>query len=177
MSHTISIRLGTAIAVLSLGACGDSATPTRPAVTTSGGAPQFTLGSGITTTTLVRANAGPFHIQSKYEGFNVELKTHDDADVVVASLSAAPGGNSGWHSHPGPIFVSVKSGALTTYDADDPECRGRTYVAGTVFIETGGHTHYARNETSGTTEWVSTYIVKKGGATRVEEPAPGNCPF
>lgn len=170
------LGLGSAVGAFVL-ACADSATPTRPALTGSAGAPQATVGSGITSTSLVRANSGPFHLQARSDDFRIEMKTHDDADVVVVSQSAAPGGYSGWHSHPGVAFVSIKSGALTTYDADDPECRGTVRPAGTAFVESAGHNHYARNETDGTTTWVTTYIVAKGGPTRMDEPAAATCPF
>lgn len=171
--------LATALVVgtIALGGCSDSARPTGTASATDPTGPSFTAGAGIASTTLARANAGSFHVQSKYAGFDVELKTHDNADVVVASLSSPPGGYSGWHSHPGPALVTIKAGALTIYSADDPTCSPKVYPAGSVLIEVGGHVHFARNEGSETAEWVTTYIVPAGGATRVDAPAPGNCPF
>lgn len=177
MRHFNTLRLGAVVALSAFSACGDSTTATQRPLESIRGEPQSTLASGITSTQLVRANAGSLHIQSKYQGFKAELKLQDDADVVVATLVATPGGKSGWHSHPGITMVSIRSGALTTYDASDSQCQGVTYGAGSVFIEEGGHVHYARNETSGNTEWVTTYIVPKGGPVRVDEPNPGNCPF
>lgn len=159
-------------------ACGDSAESLGPsAVTRSVIRPSFTVGAGIVSTTLARGNAGPFHVQSNYQGFNVQMKTHDNADVAVASLIAPPGGFSGWHSHPGPAIVTIKAGALTIYDAHDKTCTGKVHSAGSVFIETGGHVHMARNEGAVTAEWVTTYLVPAGGPTRIDEPASGNCPF
>ena len=60
----------------------------------------------------------------------------------------APGGSFGWHSHPGPNTVVVKSGALTLYDGDDPSCTPEVIQAGSGFVDDGGHLHLVRNEGS-----------------------------
>jgi hypothetical protein len=57
----------------------------------------------------------------------VRLIAVDPSDVYVAKNTVDPGADSGWHSHPGPSLVIVKSGAATVYDADDPSCTGVTY--------------------------------------------------
>src|SRR5688500_3675778 len=44
-------------------------------------------------------------------------------DLHVLSNTIAPGGSFGWHSHPGPSFVIVKSGTATVYLGADPTCR------------------------------------------------------
>ena len=92
----------------------------------------------------------------------------------------APGGSTGWHSHPGPVVVLIKSGALTFYDNEDPSCTGRTYVAGQAFIDSGqGHVHIARNEsTSQNLElWATYFDVPPGGAFRIDVSNPGICSF
>lgn len=175
MSRPMLLAVGIALTPAVLSGCEGRNEAVSPSA--SPDLPSFTVGANLTSATLARANAGPFHVQSKYAGFDVELKTHDNADVVVASLSAAPGGYSGWHSHPGPVIVTIKTGSLTVYDADDPDCAGTVHAAGTVFLERGGDVHFARNESGVTAEWVSTYIIPAGGATRIDAPAPGNCPF
>ena len=46
-----------------------------------------------------------------------------------------PGGSTGWHIHPGPALVTVKTGQLTLHRAKG--CRTRTFGAGQTFLEFG----------------------------------------
>ena len=89
-----------------------------------------------------------------------------------------PGGTSGWHTHPGPSIVVVKSGTATLYDGDDPTCTPQVYEAGSVFLDRGGgHTHLLRNENSVNLETVAFQIVPAGSTRRIDAPSPGFCGF
>ena len=108
------------------------------------------------------------------------IRVLDTREMVVQQIVLSPGGQTGWHSHPGPVIVLVKAGALTLYAGDDPECGARTYTAGQSFIDSGqGHVHYARNESASadTDLWAVYFDVPPGGAFRIDAPAPGNCSF
>ncbi len=99
-------------------------------------------------------------------------------ETVMQQVVIAPGGFTGWHSHPGPVIVLVKSGQLSFYDGEDPSCTVRTYSAGQAFIDRGqGHVHIGRNESpSENLELWSTYLdVPPGEAFRIDAPNPGNC--
>ena len=100
-------------------------------------------------------------------------------DTVVLTTTIAPGGSTGWHSHPGPAFIVVTQGTITLYDGNDPTCTPHRYGPGTGFFDPGfGHVHLARNEgTTPVTEVVTYLNVPPGGSPRIDEPAPGNCPF
>ena len=139
--------------------------------------PRFTAGVGFTSTPVGRGNLGEFHVQSKNDGYDVELKSHDNTDIAVANITVVPGGTSGWHSHPGPVLVVVKTGALTFYRADDPSCSPTLRPAGTSFIEEGGVVHIARNEGAVDATTVATYFLPAAAAQRIDEAAPGNCAF
>jgi quercetin dioxygenase-like cupin family protein len=130
-------------------ACRDTTTPTESAkaVTTEASS---TMGVGFTSTLIARGTVGAFHIQSKEAGFDVELKAHDNTDIAVANIGVTPGGSSGWHYHPGPVLVVVKSGTITFYSSDDPACSPKVHPAGTSFIEEGGVVGNARNEGAAT---------------------------
>ena len=157
-------------------ACKDTTTPKQ--LSTAGIAePRFTLASGFVGTPNGRGNLGTFHIKSKADGYDVQLKSHDNTDIVVTDIVVAPGGHSGWHTHPGPTLVVVKTGAITFYHGDDRTCTGTRYAAGTAFIEAGGTLGIARNEEPGQTTIVATFFVPKGGAARIDAAAPGNCAF
>ncbi|HSI81688.1 MAG TPA: hypothetical protein VK919_13655 [Solirubrobacterales bacterium] len=100
-------------------------------------------------------------------------------EVVFQQIVIEPGGHTGWHSHPGPVVVVVKSGALTYVPAEDRSCQGRTYVAGEAFVDPGqGHVHIARNLSGEDLElWATYFDVPPGGAFRLDRPDPGRCPF
>ena len=125
----------------------------------------------------VREYIGPFF----RPGFGEEVINVDNAkETVFQQVVIAPGGFTGWHSHPGPVIVLVKSGQLSFYDGEDPSCTVRTYSAGQAFIDRGqGHVHIGRNESpSENLELWSTYLdVPPGEAFRIDAPDPGNCSF
>ncbi|HET9484701.1 MAG TPA: cupin domain-containing protein [Xanthomonadales bacterium] len=108
--------------------------------------------------------------------------THDESgtdveDIVVIEFTIAPGGYFGWHKHGGPVWVVVKQGTLTLYDADDETCTGTAYIAGSAFLDSGDHVHNARNEGTEPVVVYGTFMLPDGGAVRVDAPNPGVCPF
>jgi quercetin dioxygenase-like cupin family protein len=65
----------------------------------------------------------------------------------VRSSSRLNGFVMKWHSHPGPVLVTVKSGALRVIYADDCTGTGTLYETGDTFVDRGDETvHIARNE-------------------------------
>jgi quercetin dioxygenase-like cupin family protein len=110
---------------------------------------------------------------------HVRVNQPNRGDVVVVENSFAPGGYSGWHSHPGLVILAVQRGAITIYHGDDPTCTGKTYTAGQVFFERPGHVINGRNESTTTAAVVNAtfFNVPVGGSPRIDEPDPGNCPF
>ena len=108
--HRVLIAVG-AVATGAL-ACRDTTTPTE---FSKAGIPDpsFTAAVGFTGTPIGRGNLGPFHVKSKAAGYDVELKSRDNTDIAVANVVVAAGGNSGWHTHPGPVLVVVKTGTIT----------------------------------------------------------------
>jgi len=80
-------------------------------------------------------------------------------------------GYTGWHGHPGPIFITVTQGELTYYEYDDPTCTPHVVTAGHGFVDTG-RGHMVRNESGQTAQDVSVIIAPVGGAFRSELPAP-----
>lgn len=116
----------------------------------------------------------------KEDGKNQVIHVQRTRETVVQQIVLSPGGQTGWHSHPGPVIVLVKTGALTFYYGDDAACGSRTYTAGQSFIDSGqGHVHVARNESaSENLELWAVYLdVPPAGAFRIDAPRPGNCPF
>jgi hypothetical protein len=109
----------------------------------------------------------------------IKLKTKAPLDFVTQQITIAAGGTTGWHSHPGPVLVTIKSGALTVVYANDPSCAGRTYTAGQSFVDRGDETvHTALNLGATAVEFWATYLVPgaPGAAFRLDAADPG-CAF
>ena len=93
-------------------------------------------------------------------------------DAAILQVNQGVGGHSGWHAHPGPAIVIVKSGEVTIQQAKD--CSSRTYTAGQVAIEPAGHVHIARNTGTTTLElWITFLDVPVGANPRIDAPDPG----
>jgi quercetin dioxygenase-like cupin family protein len=108
----------------------------------------------------------------------VRLLTSGFSDVYVTRNTIDPGGQSGWHTHPGPSLIMVTAGEITAYEGDDRKCRPTRYTAGQGFVDPGdGHVHLLRNETAAPAETVAIQILPKDATRRIDTPAPGNCPF
>ncbi len=109
---------------------------------------------------------------------DLQLAGTGTGEAVVQRITIAPGGTSGWHSHPGSVVVAVVTGTVTLYNGDDPSCQGQDVSAGSGFIEAGGHVHIARNEGATPFEVIATYLdVPVGGSPRDDAANPGNCAF
>jgi hypothetical protein len=139
-----------------------------------------TPGSGAVGTIMARA--------ALTDSVDIKIKLRDEREVihvphaqdtVMQQIVIAPGGHTGWHSHPGPAIALVKSGELTLYSSDDPTCTGRPFGLGQAFVDSGqGHAHIARNLTNQPTEvWVTYLDVPPGGSVRIDAVNPGNCTF
>jgi quercetin dioxygenase-like cupin family protein len=126
--------------------------------------------------------AAPVMARATVDADNFKLKLRDSsnpADAVIQQVTIAPGGHTGWHTHPGPAVVLVKSGEFTLYQADDRACNGTTYRTGQSFVDAGyGNVHIGRNEGAANVElWVAYLDVPVADAFRIDAPAPGNCGF
>lgn len=137
-----------------------------------------TPGLGVSSTAIAQGTLDPTHVKSKSGDWEVELETEGQSSLVVVENRVAPGGHFGWHSHPGPSLVIVKSGKATFYRADDSTCTPTVYEQGAAFADpAGGVVHIVRNE--GTTDLVVvvTRLLLPGAPARIDAPQPANCPF
>jgi quercetin dioxygenase-like cupin family protein len=102
----------------------------------------------------------------------IKLATRGPVDVATVQVTFQPGGSTGWHVHPGPTLVAVKSGKLTLHRAKG--CRSRTFSAGQTFVEFGpDDVNLTRNETGDVTETLVTFLLPVGAPVTVDAPAPG----
>jgi hypothetical protein len=128
--------------------------------------------------TLVgRGTYDEFKIKREMPGLELDLKARTDVDIATQIITFKPGTDSGWHKHPGPVFISVVSGTMTFYDSDDSDCSPVVVTAGHGFVDLGLHAHIARNESGLPATNVVTYFVPVGAPLRIDQtPAPSNCP-
>ena len=120
--------------------------------------------------------AGPavmdeIHSVHQTPDWGVMIKTRGLSDVYVTHIKVPPGGHGGWHSHPGPSIIAVRSGTATFYD----ECNDfmpLVYPAGTGFVEDAECVHLLANEGDVDLEVVVIQIVPRGAPRRIDEPAP-----
>ena len=107
--------------------------------------------------------------------WQARIDTKGASDLYVLQNTIAPGGTFGWHSHPGPSLVIVKSGTATFYMADDPTCSPHVVTTGSGFVDNGHDTHVVRHEGSVDLVTIVVSFVPAGFARRINEPAPANC--
>ena len=132
---------------------------------------------GVTPTLIGRGTYEAFKVKSDNNFFEFEAEAKPAVDIVVRTHDYAIDGSTGWHTHPGPVFITVLEGTLTFYEVDDPTCTGKVLTAGEGYLDTG-HGHLARNESGAPAKDVTVIIAPVGQAFRGELPAPGpHCAF
>jgi quercetin dioxygenase-like cupin family protein len=99
----------------------------------------------------------------------IKFQTKEATDFTVGTITFAPGAVSGWHHHPGLIWVLVEQGQVTI---SDENCQTTTYSAGQVFLEGGDAPMLASNQ--GTVDAVvyNTQVVPQGSPFKVPDDPP-----
>ena len=99
-------------------------------------------------------------------------------DTLFQQLTISPGGHTGWHTHPGPVFVAVAQGEGTLYHGV-AGCPSHRYGTGSGFFQPVTEVHNMRNEGSQPLVLWSLYTLPNGTpntAVRVDQPQPASCP-
>jgi hypothetical protein len=132
--------------------------------------------SGVTPTLLNRSTFDPFSVRTDHDSpISFQGKAKTPVDIVVRQHDYAVGGHTGWHMHPGPVFITVKTGTLTFYESDDPTCTPIVVHAGEGYVD-DGHGHIGVNASGAPATDVSVILAPVGGSFRTELPA-GQCGF
>jgi quercetin dioxygenase-like cupin family protein len=105
------------------------------------------------------------------------INMKDPSRIAVARITVQPGAQFPWHTHHGPVVVSVVQGELIYVNAND--CIERQYPAGSAFIDPGrGNVHTAYNPGPGVTILAATFLeAPASGPLTVTSGvvAPVNC--
>lgn len=136
--------------------------------------------TGVKATVLSRAKLDEFKVRSAADApFDFTAKAKSPMDLVVRQHDYVAGSTTGWHKHPGPVFITVTKGKLAYYEYDDPDCTRHEIVAGESFVD-DGHGHVVRNESGEPAQDVSiiTAAADESVPFRSNLPNPGPyCPF
>ncbi|MBI3714391.1 MAG: cupin domain-containing protein [Betaproteobacteria bacterium] len=91
-------------------------------------------------------------------------------EAVIMRVEIAPGGVSGWHTHPGDEASLVAEGESTLTFAGQPPHK---YKAGEGFVIPAGTVHNAKNEGATPAKLVGIYFVEKGKPLASPAAEPG----
>jgi hypothetical protein len=130
------------------------------------------VGIGFTPTTLVTANLAN-KVELNHDG--VKFQTKGLTDVRVQKIVFAPGGNSGWHHHPGIVIAAVASGDVTFTRGCSSTTYGPGRSTGSVFVESGDHPGQA-SSVGGATVY-ATFVAPHADPPvfRIEDAGPPTC--
>jgi quercetin dioxygenase-like cupin family protein len=106
--------------------------------------------------------------EDRDEEWTADIFTSGPSNVIVQDVVYAPGGHTGWHSHPGILLSSVISGSIEWYDS---KCNKHVYNPGDALTE-NTQSHYVRNVGSVNAHFMVTYLIAKGQPRRIDQPAP-----
>jgi hypothetical protein len=134
---------------------------------------------GVQPTLLARGAYEDFKVKSiKGSPVQFDVKAKSVVDVVVRKHDYAVASHTGWHSHPGPVFITVTEGTLTYYLYDDPTCTPHVVGKGSGFVD-DGRGHMVRNESGQPAQDVSVIIAPPAPALfrgELDAPSP-HCGF
>jgi hypothetical protein len=149
-----------------------------------------TPGSGFTATTIAVGRFGDIDasnhvflqddsLRKRFKNLWLSFqKTKGDSDLYVQSNVWAPGGTTGWHTHPGHSLIIVTAGTVTAYDGHDPSCTPHVYTTGMGLVDEGGdHVHAIRNEGSVEARTVAVQLIPAGATRRIDAEGNAGCPF
>ena len=117
----------------------------------------------------------PFQYIAKAQALD---KTDPAIDVEVDTHLYDPLGSSGWHKHPGPVYITVTSGQITFYEFDDPTCSPHVFSKGQGFVDFGNGHIGINHDPANSASDVTVAITSVGGVFRTElEAGNPNCSF
>jgi quercetin dioxygenase-like cupin family protein len=135
--------------------------------------------SGVTTRQLAKSQFEAFDVSAHSMParlWRARIRTQGRSDAYLIDNTFAPGGTTGWHSHPGPSLIFVVAGTITNYTADDASCGGHAYAAGSGFIDAGGDdVHMLRNDGAAPAETIAMQLLPSGADRKVDKPDPPGC--
>ncbi|MDQ6829063.1 MAG: cupin domain-containing protein [Gemmatimonadota bacterium] len=133
--------------------------------------------AGVTPSLFGRATYSAFDLLADPRFLEFSVQAKRPVDIVVRTHDYAPGSSTGWHTHPGPVFITVLEGKVTFYEFDDPTCTPKIVSKGEGYVDTG-RGHIGRNESEAPAKDVTVIFAPVSHAFRAELHAPApQCKF
>lgn len=127
---------------------------------------------GVTPNLIGRGTYEPFKVKTHHDSVvDFDAKAKSALDIVVREHDYQPRASTGWHTHPGPVFITVLEGTVTFYGYDDPTCTPTVVMAGQGYVD-NGHGHIGVNQTDQPALDVSVILAPVGAGFRGELAAP-----
>lgn len=184
MSISFNIRVAPLILAMVLGCRGgDDAAELQARTATTAPSMAEALAAPVSVSTLLARStfSDPkdqnIDIKRITDDWHIQIKSKPAFDIAVQTILFPPGAASGWHTHPGPVFIQVKTGTMTFYQSDDPSCTPQVRTKGEGFVDLGEHPHIAVNRSDAPAENVVTYFAPPGAALKFMATQPPNCSF
>jgi len=120
-------------------------------------------------------------VRNRFYGRGTDvMNLRDASNIAVAKITIQPKAVFPWHTHPGPVLITVVEGDFVYVLAED--CVDRWYPLGTAVIDAGFgniHTAYNPSETEETVVIATFLGVPAGGPLTIldDGPDPGFCPL
>ncbi|TMH00353.1 MAG: hypothetical protein E6H48_07545 [Betaproteobacteria bacterium] len=127
---------------------------------------------GVTPKVISRGTYEPFNVKTQHDSLvDFEAKAKSSFDIVVRQHDYLPRASTGWHTHPGPVLITVLQGTVTFYEYDDPTCTPKVVTVGQGYVD-DGHGHIGVNRTEQPALDVSVILAPVGSGFRGELAAP-----
>jgi quercetin dioxygenase-like cupin family protein len=135
------------------------------------------LAVGLATASTSVAASPPIFAQALATGKMKATVVHASTGAMVLdSITIAPGGNFGWHTHGAPVAVVVRTGTLTVFDPSVGGCAPFKVGKGQSFVEPADHVHLARNDGTTPVRLYALYMgVPKGAGANQPATEPASC--
>jgi quercetin dioxygenase-like cupin family protein len=163
LAHSTTLRIAAMLAILGVTERGSATPPSNTGVRFV----NYTLTIDPDATDRVQITL-PAALEYE-EDASRSRNTRSPSVFIFEDNTIDPGGNTGWHYHPGIVLATVVAGSVEWYDS---RCVKHVYKAGDFFRENDRAVHEQRNVTTTPARLIITFIVAKGSTFKISAPAP-----
>jgi quercetin dioxygenase-like cupin family protein len=118
------------------------------------------------------AVVGTLRETQRIKADGIKFRTKAPVEISTFTITLAPGGHTGWHTHPGVLLATVQSGTVVRRVG----CESRTYPTGEAFVEHGDQpTGQVQNASTVEPAAFAVTHIAPPGAPRRQDSAPPSC--
>jgi quercetin dioxygenase-like cupin family protein len=88
--------------------------------------------------------------------------------IAVVQATLEPGGYTGWHGHPGPSIVIVKSGTLTLIEQHRDACVEHSFGPGKAFVHPEDRHNFVNKSATDDQDRMLTLLAESEGISKQE---------